>query len=91
MPATSSPAISYAVRIERRHDRFELSIPELLLSARAGDVQQAYDELRRQFREFMDWARQAELLDRVPSPASPPVQGGSAVAIQRYEIAARRI
>ena len=69
----SPPDVDYPVRVTERPGGFELRIQELLLSVRAPDLQEAYDELLERKQEIIAWASKIDALDELPPPDLPSI------------------
>ena len=73
---------AYPIRIRRRKGNFELTIPELLLTVRAGGLSEAYELLRGDQRALTAMAAAIDALDEMSPPSAPPPVGNPAVQPQ---------
>jgi hypothetical protein len=62
----------YTIRVTHRDGVHELRIPELLLTVKAGGLQEGYERLLERQRELVDLARSMDALDELPPPAETP-------------------
>ncbi|WP_428660048.1 hypothetical protein [Reyranella sp.] len=65
----------YTIHVTYRGGMYSLHIPELLLAARATDLHDGYERLRKRQQELVDFARSMDALDELPPPAKPPALG----------------
>ena len=59
---------NYPVHVVMRANKYELQIPELLLTVRCKDVQTGYDELMTRMQEVIELVQLIDALDDLPSP-----------------------